>query len=372
MTTASSQAPRPGLDGYLDQMQSGQGVLGHVVFFSIYDDPVTHADLVNWFRELKLDQAYLPNEPRPVDAAERVTGKTKVTYLLGDERPLKANGKRARKSRSAQDREATLMVRHVSRDSRQVVRHLIREVRDERAQELSYDPKMAECIFRRDQNPKAAAGAGEFGVVPNHAAIQALPAPEQAKVYECIDDMMNRYRDAVAFVSGDRLRELVRNYIEVGMAGVRLRPSGGVYFVSSQHDKTLAALYELVSRFNERAQSRRQEAQRSNLRRIPLPDQDEMRAMVAEEFSNQAKDALDQLTLDIMALRRGGPVDDDAVIALHRRFRELKQSSAEHAKMLSTSLSETEAALEEVNEQLAALLAGGDQDQDDQDQAGED
>ncbi len=36
-------------------------------------------------------------------------------------------------------REATLMIRHVSRDNSQIVRHLVREVRDEEATRLTYD-----------------------------------------------------------------------------------------------------------------------------------------------------------------------------------------------------------------------------------------
>jgi hypothetical protein len=52
------------------------------------------------------------------------------------------------------------MQRDVTRDSNEIVYHLVREVRDEEQAGLSYTAKVGEIPFRRDPGPKAAQGAG--------------------------------------------------------------------------------------------------------------------------------------------------------------------------------------------------------------------
>lgn len=251
------------------------------------------------------------------------------------------------------------MARPVSRDVKRVVRHLVREVRDERAEELTYDPKMAEMVFTRDHSEQAAPGAGEFGITPNHAAIRSLPEQEQQRVYDYITELEAKYREALAFVSGDRLRELVRTCIEDVMQGVLLRPTGGVYFIAREHEETLSALYELVRRFGERTRARRPEAKRSStLRRLPLLDLEESRQMIEEEFTTATRTELERLSLDIVALRGAEEPDDEAIAALAGRFRELQAATARQSELLSTSLDDTQSALTIVNAQLAGLLMG--------------
>lgn len=360
MTTPSA-SPQEKLTDYLASVDKlGIPLLGHTVIYSVFDDAITRDELELWFQELGLDSAMLPNPVRPIDVAERVTGtRMRVTYSLDGERPVGANGKRKRKSRSAQDREATLMARPVTRDVKQVVRHLVREVRDERAVALSYDPKMAECVFTRDHSEEAAPGAGTFGIVPNHTAISALSADEQARVYKCIADIEANYREQLAFVSVDRLRELVRTYVVDVMDGVSLSPSGGSYFISREHDETLSAIYELIRRFKERGQVRRPDAKRfSTLRRMPLVDLAETREMVKEEFTTSTRLELEQLSADIVVMRQVEEPDDEAIAALHKRFRELQSATTKHSELLSTSLDDTQSTLETVNAQLASLLLG--------------
>ncbi|MFD0639701.1 DUF6744 family protein [Catenulispora yoronensis] len=340
-------------------------MLGFVVFYTVCDAPVTRDDLVNWFRELGLSEDYLPNELRPIDAAERATGSTvRLAYLLDGAEPERLpNGRRKRKSRAALDREATLMVRPVSRTKTQVVRHVVREVRDEAQVALSYDPRMADAVFTKDNSENSGFGAGSFGIVPNHPAINALPPVEQEKVRQFLDDIQEAYRTNLAFVPGDRLRDVVRAFIEDVMAGTRLRASGGVYFVAREHHAVLEALRELIGRFNERAVLRTPEEKKlSSLRRIPLPDQGEMRDMVEEEFTNRAREELDRLAVELAVLRRAPEPDPELVAALHKRYLGLKATTDKHSTLLSTSLEDTQASLETVKDQFARLMAGSDDD----------
>jgi hypothetical protein len=137
------------LAGYLEAMEADDApLLGHLVLYSVFGSRVTADDMRRWFQELGLDQAFAPPRIRAVDAFEKVTGPAgvRMTYPLGSE-PA-----RRRRRQDGRSRAATLMIRPVRRDAHRIVRHLVREVRDEAATRLSYDVRLAECVFLRDSN----------------------------------------------------------------------------------------------------------------------------------------------------------------------------------------------------------------------------
>jgi hypothetical protein len=127
------------------------------------------------------------------------------------------------------------------------------------------------------------------------------------------------------------------------LGAVRVRPTGGVYFVHRKHTPVLSGLRDLVARFGPE----------SHLSRVPLPDQAEMREMIAAAYSTRAKDELDKLAADIAAAHRSSPTD---VAKLHRRFKALQEATAEQTDLLSTALDDTNAALQLVSLQLRSLL----------------
>jgi hypothetical protein len=328
-------------------------LLGHLVLYSIFDGEVTRDDLQRWFTELQMDPQFVPPKLRPVDAYERVTGPDGVrwSYPLPLQDPTAVIAGAGRKSagrpgRGIVRRQATLMVRPVARDGGQIVRHVVREVRDEEQTRLSYDTCLGAAIFHRD-NDVDEAGAGELSVEPQSSAIAELSDEEQTVVRHMLGHIQSEYRRRRTYVSGDKLRGLIRTYIE-SLNAVRVRPTGGVYFVHARHAATLAALRELVSRF----------AAGSHLVRIPLPDADEMREMVINAFTTRAADDLNRLAADIAAAQRAG-VDERTISKLYQRFSELQGATTEHATLLSTSLDDTQSALHLVQTQLKSLLVAG-------------
>jgi hypothetical protein len=339
----SDDGARDRLAGYLEAMEADNApLLGHLVLYSVFGSRVTPDDMQRWFQELGLDQAFAPPRIRPVDAFEKVTGPAgiKMTYSLGSEPD------RRRRRQDGQSRTATLMIRPVRRDAHQIVRHLVREVRDEAATRLSYDVRLAECVFLRDSNPAAENGAGSLQVTPDLAAIGNLPTAEQEHVRAFLADLQGAYEQHCAYLTADRLRTVIRTYVE-SLNAIRVRSTGGVYFVHRRHADTLTALRELARRFGKG----------SHLARVPLPDQEEMREMVIAAFTTRAREDLDKLGRDIAAAQQDGSTGQAAILALHKRFASLQAAAAEHAQLLGTSLDDTDAALRLVNVQLASLLA---------------
>ncbi|GAB2717497.1 DUF6744 family protein [Kitasatospora kifunensis] len=334
-------------DSYTAAMTGDQSpLLGHLVLYSIFDSEITRDDLERWFNELNLDTDFLPPDLRADDAYEKVTGAdggVRRTYPLDDPTATSRPGRRRRRTPSEFNRSAVLMVRPVRRDAFQIVRHLVREVRDAKKTSLTYDTRLAVCVFHRDNTGSKAAGAGTLQVEPDHQAIAALPEAERTVVHEMLADIEKSFRLRCTYLTGDKLRSMIRQYVE-HLNAVRVRPTGGVYYVHRQHAETLTALRELVGRFGPG----------SNLFRIPLPDQEEMRQMIIGAFTTKAKDDLDRLAQEIAEAQRDAKPEE--VSKLHQRFTALKAATAEHSELLSTSLDDTEAALHLVELQLTSLL----------------
>ncbi|MEU3907969.1 DUF6744 family protein [Streptomyces goshikiensis] len=356
MTTAPPpEAPRPDLktgdavfDAYAEAMQGEDApLLGHLVLYSIFDGRVTREDLAGWFTELDLDEDLLPPPVRYVDAFERVTGPdgVRVTYPLDDPAATgPASRHRRRRGRGELVRTATLMLRPVRRDGGQIVRHVVREIRDEERTSLKYDTRLATCTFERDNSLNSPEGAGTLTIAENSSAIAKLPEAEQTTVRQMLTDLDAAFRLRCTYLTSDKLRSVIRRYVE-HLSAIKVRPTGGVYFVHRQHAQTLGALRDLVSRFG----------QGSHLVRVPLPDQDEMREMIIAAFTTKAKDELDALAKDIAAAQRGGRAEDAR--RLYERFTALQAATNEHSELLSTSLDDTRASLQLVKIQLGGLLA---------------
>lgn len=333
-------------------------LLGHLVLYSIYDGEVTRANLEAWFKELRLDPHLIPPPVRQVDAYERVTGRdgVKVTYPRDDPGATgPAYKRKATRKAAAASSSVTLMLRPVRRDGGQIIRHIVREVRDPLNTKLEYETRIGAAVFHRDHRKGAPEGAGTLEVEPDNAAIAKLSEAEQETVRAMLEEIETTYTYRCTYLTGDKLRSVVRRYIE-SLSAIRVRPSGGVYFVHRQHAETLAALRELVSRFRAG----------SHLSRIPLPDQEEMREMIISAFTTKAKDDLTKLSRDIAEAQREGRHAEAQ--KLHTRFTELQESTTAHAKLLSSSLDDTKAALNLVKLQLGSLLAtaGADDEEDEE------
>ncbi|MFD8316150.1 DUF6744 family protein [Kitasatospora purpeofusca] len=334
----------PDLDAYTAAMAGDQApLLGHVVLYSVFPGTVTPDDLTAWFTELDLDPDFLPPALKCDAAFERVTGRDgiRVTYPLDDPTATGRDGNRRRRLPDELGRSAVLMLRPVTRDSGWIVRHVVREVRDERKVNLRYDTRLAAVVFRRDASEP---GAGTMTIKPDEKAIAKLPEAEQTNVRKMLAEIQSAYTTNCTYFTGDRLRSLVRAYVE-HLGAIKLRPTGGVYFVHHRHDATLAALRELVRRFGHG----------SLLARVPLPDQDEQREMVIAAFTTHARDELETLAKDLAAARRAGAKQAE-VEKLFERYRALQASTAEHSELLSVTLDDTNDALELVKLQLTNLL----------------
>ncbi|MGH3193094.1 MAG: DUF6744 family protein [Streptosporangiaceae bacterium] len=355
--TADQQEQAAGGDAFGQYVNAMEAVprLGYVVWYSVFDGNVMPHTLAAWFTELGLDPALLPRPLRADGAFEVATSNATASYPVPGRAAASAPAasapaapaRRGRRDAPA-DKTVTLMVRRVRRDAAAIVCHLVREVRDAGASTLRYKTELAEVTFARDQRKGAAPGAGTLQVTPHP---DAIPPREQEQVTALLDELSAEFSRRSRYLTGDQIRAMLRAYVE-SLNAIRIRPTGGVYFVHQHNHGTLAALRTLLTRFGAG----------SNLVCVPLPDQDELREMVIEAWRAKQREDMQKLSADIAAAQaaataRGGQIAQATAESLYGRFRALQAETSQHSQLLSTDLADADAAMNLAGAQVMALLA---------------
>ncbi|MER7015340.1 DUF6744 family protein [Saccharopolyspora sp. NPDC000359] len=318
-------------DGYLSQLADDDvALLGALVIYNVVDvDDVTVEDLRGDMDELELDPGYLPEPPRPIEAFEKATSAAKTSYPLGGHR---------RRNHTQTGQTVTLMMRPVVRDETRIVRHLVRELVDHGNEELSYEVEIARCEFTRATGHGTDPGDGEMTI--EQVNTDCLTPAEHQVLNEIVQQITNEFESRRRYVSADRIRKLLRDYIERELAAVRIH--NGVYFVHHQHLGVLAGLRELTQRCG------------AELTRVPLPDTSESREMVEGAFD--AKIATDLKSLSRDLAREQADPKNYRVRALHKRFATIKTSLAQHQQQMDTQRTELADHLALLEQQMTSLL----------------
>lgn len=320
-------------DGYLRTLgDDDDGVLGALAIYNVTGaDQVTVDDLRNWLSELELNEDYLPGPVKPIDAYEKATSKARTSYPLGG---------RKKRDHAQTGQTVTLMMRPVMRDETRIVRHLVRELVDHGNEELSYDVEVARCAFHRTTGHGADPGDGDMSI--ELVNTDCLETDEHQQLDEMVATITDEFNNRRHYVSADRIRKILRDYVETELAGVRIH--NGVYFVHRAHLTALANLRELAGRCG------------AELTRVPLPDTSESREMVEGAFDSKISGDLKSLSRDLS--REQGDPKAYRVRQLHQRFTSIKSSVEEHQKNMDTSKNELSDSLALLEQQMTGLLMG--------------
>lgn len=318
-------------DGYLRQLtDSDDGLLGALAIYNVTGvEQVTVDDLRNWLSELELNENYLPAPTRPIDAFEKATSAAKKSYPLGGTK---------RRDHGKVGQTVTLMMRPVVRDETRIVRHLVRELVDHANEELSYEVEIATAEFVRATGHGTDPGDGDMTI--EQVNTDCLATDEHQVLDEMIQQITDEFESRQHHLSADRIRKILRDYIERELAAVRIH--NGVYFVHRQHLAALANLRELAARCG------------AELTRVPLPDTSESREMVEGAFDAKITSDLKSLSRDLA--REQADPKGYRIRQLHKRFSAIKTSVSEHQQQMDTHRTELADHLDLIEKQMTSLL----------------
>lgn len=288
---------------------------------------VTHDQLEQWFDELGLDKRFLPPPIKAVDAFRKATSEVSLEYEIDD------------------DKSATLMVREVAYDAEQVVRHVVKEVKDRRGQKLDYDPHLATLKFLR--GGRTTKGKRPGGETFKTATMNHVVNEERDRVEALLHEANAKYKDLATNLHADAIRAVIRNYL-TDLNAIAVKPSGGVYFVHLSRQPTVDALQELIKRVS----------QGCTFHQLPLLDTGEQREMLNDAFQNEVEDEVRKLMGDIAAYNekvKAGKVPSTKYAEFQMRYQAILDRSEEHTREIGLAQGRAGAVLELAFDSLVDL-----------------
>lgn len=299
-------------------------VLGHIAWFTVSENPYDAHKMEAEFSRLSLNPAFLPNAINPADAYE------KASMEVNKER-YAVHG----------DATAEILVREVVRTDNQIIRKLMREVKDSKNRVLLYT-EVGELVFYR---PAVKGGVVDHSSATIRATLDPQVSPSEAGVLQPLLAKFQaayvRYRD---FHDGQRVRGVIRNYL-LYLNAIQMKPS--VYFVHANRSDELGRLAEFVNGLSDQ----------TSMAMLPLPDLPSLRVEVTDAFQREAEKELSVVVGNITKLlqTRKGDIKMTAYLKLKDDYDAVIAKASEYSRTLQISQDRTGAAAELALDALTSL-----------------
>lgn len=291
-------------------------VLGALVWYSLRDVRINRADLSGLFTKYNLNPHNLPPEIREPDAFRRATSDI---------------GQRTSKPLS-DGTSQVIMVREVATTNDEIVRHIIREVRDSKNKRLSYD-QIGSFIFRRDIND-----------------FHATASPEYQEIVTKAQELYREYKE---FYTGSHIRNMVHNMVHATTPAV-VRQGGGVYFVSKEYQGLIDGLGGMVKALNPYGVPGTLEAEFES---IPVIDTFKQRQLIFEKYSSQCSKSVDDTLQELSEILKTNKEPTKAVKANYvNQMKELKEGITKYEALLEKDLTIARQKSQLLELQVKALL----------------
>lgn len=302
-------------------------VLGYLAVTSVEDAPYSAAYIESEFARLGLDEKLLPAPLRPDDAYEKASKVIdRFKYAVG------AHG----------ELQAEVLVREATRDDRQIVRQLTREVRDAKGRKVPLDyEKVGDLVFY-----KPVRGNGKSARV--RATLDPTLSPSE---HATLDQLLKVFNEAYVgycnFHDGQKIRTIMRGYL-AKLNAIMMQNS--LYFVHASRADELLRFQEFVTNLKTDGKST------AKLLLIPLADLPHLRKEVVDVFQREATKELAQVVTDIAKLRdTRKTISAEAYAKLKGQYDDIMTNATEYSRKLNISLDSTAGAMQVALVELQGL-----------------
>lgn len=290
-------------------------ILGNLVWYSLRDVRITREDLAKLFSKYSLNLHDLPPEIREPDAFRRATSDI---------------GQRAAKPLPDGTFEV-IMVREVATTNEEIVRHIIREVRDSKNKKLSYE-EVGSFIFRRDIN--------DF-----HAVSSKFP--------EICEKAQELYREYKEFYTGKHIREMVHKMVW-GTQPTVIREGGGVYFMSKEYQQLVDGLEGLVKDLNAYGVPG---TLTCSFEDVPIIDLEKQRRLIFDRYESQCSDSVDKTLAEMAEILKANKEPTKGQKAEYvERMKDLRSGIEKYESLLERDMNIARIKAGLLEDQVKALL----------------
>lgn len=303
-------------------------ILGNITWFEVNDGAYDADKLEAGFVRHNLNPHFLPRPINPADAYEKAS-RNAEGHKYAVQLPDGSLG------------TAEILVRDVSRSDAQIVRHLVREVRDSSNKELAYD-KVGELVFYR---PKLVGNRVDHRSANVRSTLAQGLTPEEHTMLvgltQKFDADYDRYRN---FHDGQKMRGVLREYL-LYLNAVLMKAS--VYFVHNTRADELARLVAFAAEFDG-----------LSIQTWQIPDIQGHRENVVDAFQREAEKDMAGIIATITKLRstrKGGVISPGQYLKVKEEYDNVVRRAGEWGRRLEISQFRTEGAAELAAEALATL-----------------
>lgn len=314
--------------------------LGHLLWYSLAETRITRENLLQALENAGVGEEFAPKEISPRDAFRRATASMEAVKV-----PITLSNHSAPSNRLIEHDDGTptgyanVMVRDVASDSEHIVRQVVREEVDAENVRLSYEP-VAQIQMNGDDRLSAYALPGkERSLLP--AERKLLREVWSRFDYEC------RHYDSSA------VRRIVSAVLKEG-SPVNMKASGGVYFISREHESVTDSVVRLVNELKDYATT----SKTSTVTPVPMVDGDEYRDALAESLDEQIERQSKSLIHEMSKVLKGsGKITDARQKEFVGRVRELSGVVKEYEELLEREVQGARSNLELAHKEAMSLLS---------------
>lgn len=221
-------------------------ILGHLMWFSVGKQLVNSQELFDKLVASGLEESWMPNRIRSVDAFRRATKEVEC-----------------RKATDKANVFKNYIIREVYSDKEMVQRNIVCETVDQKGKRLAYDSEAA--VIKMDKK--------------NDGITVAYSDDFTKGLCEEIERRFNIYKD---HYSAQQVRVMINKILQ-SLAPVPVRPNGGIYFVPSSHTEQLKKLIDFTSSL-----------ENSEGFKVPVVDTFDNREMVIYKLDQHMEEIINQ------------------------------------------------------------------------------
>lgn len=294
------------------EKQHSEMFLGRLVWYSVSDVKVPHADLGTALIKTGLN-AYLPRVPLDADVFRRCSTAAQRRKIATQTPGIFHN----------------FLVRELGYDDAKVYRRIVQEEVDQGGKRLNYSEVMK---LDFDRATSTIESTPLNGVDPEVDAMVAEIKREFSTWKGCLNSFA--------------VRELIRRIV-LSLNGTLVRPGGGVYFVDENQAPTVDKLEELASYL----------PGSTHVHSLPLVDDKKQREMVRQAFEAEASDEIDAMLQEISDIKaKGTKITSDRYAQFATRFQGLQTKAKEYSGLLEASLTTTHSRLTVFQTSMVSLM----------------
>ena len=294
--------------------------LGRLVWYSVTEDVnVDHPEfcklMIKEYEDVEI-KPRLPNAPRQRDVFKRACSHAERKKVPSGTDGLYYN----------------YMVRPAGTTSDEVFRVVVREEVDSSGHTLDYSE-----FIRVSYNAKT-----------DQVSFKELTSIDVDSELELIKQDIRSYFHVWSHrLTAYTVRELCRRNLERSMHAIRVRPSGGIYFVAEEFSDQLEALDRVINSLENG----------TVLHTLPLLDDGKQREMLRAAFEDESVGECDRIIGEVTEiLKSGKPVTKDRYAKLMADYTMMRKKIVEYSDLLDEKMEHSSSSLSVVKKSLAKLM----------------